>query len=93
MESELREEKSRLLNVIKTKEGELTKERKELTDRLQQHEQVIEVLSLGVCLVENQTSCTVVGIAFAKLLCVLLGESDFPVSVGNARSVRFLAPI
>ena len=43
MESELREEKTRLLNVVKEKEGELAKERSEFTDRLQQHEQVIEV--------------------------------------------------
>ena len=43
VESELREEKNRLLNVIKEKEGELSRERSELTDRLQQHEQVIEV--------------------------------------------------
>ena len=45
MESELREEKTRLLNVVKEKEGELTKERNEFTDRLQQHEQVIEVIT------------------------------------------------
>ena len=43
VESELREEKNKLLNVIKEKEDELAKERSELTDRLQQHEQVIEV--------------------------------------------------
>lgn len=43
VESELREEKTRLLNVVKEKEGELAKERSEFTDRLQQHEQVIEV--------------------------------------------------
>ena len=43
VESELREEKTRLLNVVKEKEGELAKERNEFTDRLQQHEQVIEV--------------------------------------------------
>ena len=43
VEGELREEKNRLLNVIKEKEKELFKERSELTDRLQQHEQVIEV--------------------------------------------------
>ena len=43
VESELREEKNKLLNVIKEKEGEVTKERSELTQRLQQHEQVIEV--------------------------------------------------
>lgn len=39
----MREEKNKLLTVIKEKEGELTKERTELTQRLQQHEQVIEV--------------------------------------------------
>ena len=43
VESELREEKNRLLDVIKDKEGELSKERGELTSRLQEHEQVIEV--------------------------------------------------
>ena len=43
VEGELREEKGKLLTVIKEKEGELAKERSELTDRLQQHEQVIEV--------------------------------------------------
>ena len=43
VEGELREEKSKLLTVIKEKEGELAKERSDLTDRLQQHEQVIEV--------------------------------------------------
>ena len=50
VEGELREEKSKLLTVIKEKEGELAKERSELTDRLQQHEQVIEV-NLAYCLV------------------------------------------
>lgn len=34
MEGELREEKSKLLNVIKEKEGELVKERSELMNRL-----------------------------------------------------------
>ena len=43
VESELREEKNRLLDVIKDKEGELSKERSELTSRLQEHEQVVEV--------------------------------------------------
>ena len=59
MEGELRKEKNRLLNVIKAKEGELTKERKELTDRLQQHEQVIEV-NVAWCLScreSNQLCC------------------------------------
>ena len=50
VESELREEKNKLLNVIKEKEGELVKERSELTDRLQQHEQVIEVNIIRVIL-------------------------------------------
>ena len=60
VEGELREEKNRLLNVIKEKEKELSKERSELTDRLQQHEQVIEVniacvffVQLGVETVKN----------------------------------------
>lgn len=43
VEGELTEEKNKLLNVIKEKDAELAKERRELTDRLQQHEQVIEV--------------------------------------------------
>lgn len=43
MENELREEKNKLLTVIKEKESEVTKERSELTQRLQEHEQVIEV--------------------------------------------------
>ena len=50
VEGELREEKNKLLNVIKEKEGELAKERSELTDRLQQHEQVIEVKLAQCCL-------------------------------------------
>ena len=57
VESELREEKTRLLNVVKEKEGELAKERNEFTDRLQQHEQVIEV-STAFLLVSFQ-SCKV----------------------------------
>ena len=57
VESELREEKTRLLNVVKEKEGELAKERSEFTDRLQQHEQVIEV-STAFLLVSFQ-SCKV----------------------------------
>lgn len=43
VESELREEKNKLLYVIKEKDNELAKERSELSNRLQQHEQVIEV--------------------------------------------------
>ena len=43
MENELRDEKNKLLTVIKEKESEVTKERSELTQRLQEHEQVIEV--------------------------------------------------
>ena len=50
VEGELREEKNKLLSVIKEKEGELAKERSELTDRLQQHEQVIEVKLAKCCL-------------------------------------------
>lgn len=50
VEGELREEKSKLLTVIKEKEGELTKERSELTEKLQQHEQVIEVNLAYCCL-------------------------------------------
>ena len=43
VENELRDEKNKLLTVIKEKESEVTKERSELTQRLQEHEQVIEV--------------------------------------------------
>jgi len=43
VENELRDEKNKLLTVIKEKESEVTKERSELTERLQEHEQVIEV--------------------------------------------------
>lgn len=50
VEGELREEKSKLLTVIKEKEGELAKERSELTEKLQQHEQVIEVNLAYCCL-------------------------------------------
>ena len=70
MESELREEKTRLLNVVKEKEGELAKERSEFTDRLQQHEQVIEV-STAFLLVSFQ-SCKVERKLFWRLVIPLI---------------------
>ena len=70
VESELREEKTRLLNVVKEKEGELAKERSEFTDRLQQHEQVIEV-STAFLLVSFQ-SCKVERKLFFRLVIPLI---------------------
>ena len=70
VESELREEKTRLLNVVKEKEGELAKERSEFTDRLQQHEQVIEV-STAFLLVSFQ-SCKVERKLFWRLVIPLI---------------------
>ena len=55
-EGELKEEKNKLLNVIKQNNCDLAKEKSALTERLQEQEQVIKVMIVAVIIIITTTT-------------------------------------